>query len=160
MARSEPTSRAVRRLPGLQTERTWARTAQASRRSARFNAMTARPTACRRISGATPLSVASLLGAGPAVAAFCRGCCRPQCYMQLCPYQTILPEIIAPGGRLVAISPQPPDGSLSTAAATRRIFDLLDDVANRHVRRFWPGLMFTREAAPRSVVRQLGAARH
>jgi peroxiredoxin len=44
------------------------------------------------------------------------------------------------GGTLVAISPQLPDGSLSTAEMNRLSFDVLSDVGN-HVARFF-GLVY------------------
>jgi peroxiredoxin len=40
-----------------------------------------------------------------------------------------LPEIAALGGRIIAISPQLPDGSLATADANKLEFDVLSDVA-------------------------------
>ena len=50
---------------------------------------------------------------------FYRGGWCPYCNLQLRAYQAILPEITALGARLVAISPQLPDGSLSTAEVER-----------------------------------------
>ena len=59
----------------------------------------------------------TLLDAGPAVVTFYRGGWCPYCNIQLRAYQAVLPEMAALGARLIGISPQLPDGSLSTAEA-------------------------------------------
>jgi peroxiredoxin len=55
-------------------------------------------------------------------------------------YQDVLPRIQALGAVLVAVSPQLPDGSLSTAEQNRLDFDVLSDVGNVVARRY--GLVF------------------
>src|ERR1700756_3323602 len=60
------------------------------------------------------VSLGSLLEAGPAVVTFYRGGWCPYCNIQLRAYQAVLPDMTTLGARLVAISPQLPDGSLST----------------------------------------------
>ena len=82
------------------------------------------------------VSLATLLGSGPAVVTFYRGGWCPYCNIQLRAYQAMLPEMTALGARLVAISPQLPDGSLSTAEANELTFDVLSDVGNRIARSF------------------------
>ena len=57
------------------------------------------------------VSLSALLRSGPAVVTFYRGGWCPYCNLQLRAYQQALGEITA----LVAISPQLPDGSMSTA---------------------------------------------
>jgi peroxiredoxin len=90
-----------------------------------------------------------LLQAVPAVVTFYRGGWCPYCNVQLRAYQAILPEISSLGARLVAMSPQLPDGPLLTTELT---FDVLSDVANEIARRF--GLVWSLpeelHAAPRS----------
>jgi len=76
------------------------------------------------------LSLSDLLGSGPAVITFYRGGWCPYCNIQLRAYQAALPEMVALGARLVAISPQLPDGSLTTAETNALTFDVLSDVGN------------------------------
>ena len=75
------------------------------------------------------LSLSHLLESGPAVVTFYRGGWCPYCNIQLRAYQAALPEMVALGAQLVAISPQLPDGSLSTAETNELTFDVLSDVA-------------------------------
>jgi peroxiredoxin len=82
------------------------------------------------------VSLHDLLQSGPAVVTFYRGGWCPYCNLQLRAYQAVLPEITALGARLVAISPQLPDGSLSTAEANALTFDVLSDAGNDVARRF------------------------
>ena len=55
------------------------------------------------------------------------------------------------GARLVAISPQLPDGSLSTAEANELTFDVLSDVGNRVARSF--GLVWSLSEELREALR-------
>jgi peroxiredoxin len=87
---------------------------------------------------ATALS--ELLRPGPAVVTFYRGGWCPYCNIQLRAYQAALPEITALGARLVAISPQLPDGSLSTVETNELTFDVLSDTGNKVSRSF--GLVY------------------
>ena len=98
-----------------------------------------------------PVSLATLLEAGPVVVTFYRGGWCPYCNIQLRAYQAVLPEITTLGGRLVAISPQLPDGSLSTAAANELTFDVLSDVGNRVARSF--GLVWALPEELRAALR-------
>ena len=64
----------------------------------------------------TPVSLDQIVEAGPAVIVFYRGGWCPYCNLALRTYQReLLPQLGAFGARLVAISPQSPDQSLSTA---------------------------------------------
>ncbi|MFM0395071.1 peroxiredoxin-like family protein [Paraburkholderia phytofirmans] len=83
-----------------------------------------------------PVSLSDLLLRGPVVVTFYRGGWCPYCNIQLRAYQTILPEMGALGARLVAISPQVPDGSLSTAQTNALTFDVLSDVGNAVAHRY------------------------
>jgi peroxiredoxin len=69
-------------------------------------------------------------------------------------YQEILPQIRERGGTLVAISPQAPDSSLSTAEKNKLVFPVLSDVGNRTARRF--GLVFRVTDALRGPMQTLG----
>jgi peroxiredoxin len=98
-----------------------------------------------------PLSLGTLLEAGPAVVTFYRGGWCPYCNIQLRAYQAVLADISALGARLVAISPQLPDGSLSTAEANELTFDVLSDVGNRVARSF--GLVWSLPEELRAALR-------
>lgn len=87
-----------------------------------------------------PFSLSETLALGPVVVTFYRGGWCPYCNIQLRAYQAALPEMTALGARLVAISPQLPDGSLSTAETNELTFDVLSDVGNTVARRF--GLVY------------------
>ncbi len=91
-------------------------------------------------SGAT-VSLSSLLERGPVVLAFYRGGWCPYCSLELRALQARLPEIAAAGATLVAVSPQTPDNSLSTAERLELEFPVLSDVGNVVARSF--GLVFT-----------------
>jgi peroxiredoxin len=82
-----------------------------------------------------------LLLSGPVVIAFYRGGWCPYCNIQLRAYQEITPRIAEHDARLVAISPQLPDGSLDTAQKNALTFDVLSDVGNHVAREF--GLVYT-----------------
>lgn len=88
-----------------------------------------------------PVSLVGLLRGGPVVVTFYRGGWCPYCNLQLRAYQQVLGEITALGGKLVAISPQLPDGSLSTAEMNKLTFDVLSDAGNRVARSF--GLVYS-----------------
>src|SRR5277367_6726719 len=60
------------------------------------------------------VSLSECLRSGPAVVIFYRGGWCPYCNIQLRAYQRALDEFTGLGGQLLAISPQLPDGSLST----------------------------------------------
>jgi len=97
------------------------------------------------------VSLATLLGSGPAVVTFYRGGWCPYCNIQHRAYQAVLPAMTALGARLVAISPQLPDGSLSTAEANELTFDVLSDVGNRVARSF--GLVWSLSEQLREALR-------
>lgn len=86
----------------------------------------------------------SLLEKGPVVLNFYRGGWCPYCNLELNAYQKHLPEIESLGASLVAISPQTPDSSLSTAEKNDLKFDVLSDEGNKTANEF--GLVF--ELAP------------
>jgi peroxiredoxin len=87
---------------------------------------------------------------------FYRGGWRPYCSMQLRAYEAILPEITALGARLVAISPQLPDSSLSTAETNELTFAVLSDVSNGVARKF--GLVWSLSEELRAALRSSNKA--
>jgi peroxiredoxin len=57
-----------------------------------------------------------------------RGGWCPYCNLELRAYQRVLPDIRAAGASLVAISPEKPDNTLSTAQKNALTFEVLSDV--------------------------------
>ncbi|MDA8044228.1 MAG: peroxiredoxin-like family protein [Actinomycetota bacterium] len=87
------------------------------------------------------VALTSLLAEGPVVLSFYRGGWCPYCSTQLRALQTRLADISEAGGRLVAVSPQTPDHSLSTAEKLELAFPVLSDVGNTVARTY--GLVFS-----------------
>lgn len=86
------------------------------------------------------VDVARLLKKGPVIVTFYRGGWCPYCNLELKAYQQILPEIAAAGASLIAISPEKPDESLSTAEKNALSFEVLSDVGQNVGRAF--GLVY------------------
>jgi peroxiredoxin len=81
---------------------------------------------------ATPVSLDQIVENGPAVIVFYRGGWCPYCNLALRTYQQeLLPQLGAFGAQLVAISPQPPDESLSTVEKAGLEFTVLSDPGSR-----------------------------
>jgi peroxiredoxin len=76
-------------------------------------------------------SLKSMLATGPVVVTWYRGGWCPYCNIQLRAYQDMLPEMQAAGAKLIAISPQTPDASLTTAEKDELAFAVLSDSGNR-----------------------------
>jgi peroxiredoxin len=81
-----------------------------------------------------------LLTRGPVVISFYRGGWCPYCKLELRALQQVLPAITALGAELVAISPQKPDESLSTAEKNQLSFPVLSDVGSATAKDF--GIVF------------------
>jgi peroxiredoxin len=79
-----------------------------------------------------PVSLDQLVESGPAVIVFYRGGWCPYCNLALRTYQQeLLPQLGAFDARLVAISPQSPDESLSTVEKIALEFSVLSDPGAR-----------------------------
>jgi peroxiredoxin len=102
-----------------------------------------------------PVTLSRLRAQGPAVIAFYRGEWCPYCHLQLRAYQQALPQMRTFGASLVAISPQTPDHSLSTAEKLDLTFAVLSDVSNAVARQY--GLVFMIDAPVRGAHRRVGA---
>lgn len=101
------------------------------------------------------VSLSELVADGPAVLVFYRGGWCPFCNLALRQYQTeLLPELERRGATLVAISPQRPDESLSTAEKHRLRFPVLSDAGARLAREL--GLAFQPVADVLEAQRALG----
>ena len=94
--------------------------------------------------GAT-VDVGTLLKKGPVIVTFYRGGWCPYCNLELKAYQDILPEIVAAGASLVAISPEKPDDTVSTAEKNALTFEVLSDVGQNVGRAFGLVYEFTEE---------------
>ena len=103
----------------------------------------------------TPVSLDQIVESGPAVIVFYRGGWCPYCNLALRTYQKeLVPELAAFGARLVAISPQTPDQSLSTAEKAELDFMVLSDPASRLARRV--GIAFQQTDDVLDAQRRLG----
>ena len=101
------------------------------------------------------VSLDQLVDAGPAVIVFYRGGWCPYCNLALRTYQQeLLPQLDAFGARLVAISPQTPDQSLSTAEKASLAFTVLSDPGSRVARAI--GIAFEQSDEVLAAQRQLG----
>ena len=79
-----------------------------------------------------PATLAETLGGKPAVIVFYRGGWCPYCNIALRTYQAqLVPALAERGISLIAISPQTPDGSLSTKESKELTFTVLSDPGNQ-----------------------------
>lgn len=78
----------------------------------------------------TKRTLSEYLDKSALVLSFYRGGWCPYCNLELHALQKSLPEIEAAGARLVAVSPETPDHSLSTREKNELAFDVLHDKGN------------------------------
>jgi peroxiredoxin len=101
------------------------------------------------------VSLEQLVESGPAVIVFYRGGWCPYCNIALRTYQSeLLPQLAAYGARLVAISPQTPDQSLSTVEKAELEFTVLSDPGSRLAHTI--GIAFEQAADVLEAQRELG----
>ncbi|WP_018912732.1 peroxiredoxin-like family protein [Thiomonas sp. FB-6] len=101
------------------------------------------------------VSLDRLVDAGPVVIVFYRGGWCPYCNLALRTYQQeLLPLLDAFGTQLVAISPQSPGQSLSTAEKANLDFTVLSDPGSRVARAI--GIAFEQSDEVLGAQRQLG----
>ena len=96
-----------------------------------------------------------LRGDGPVVLSFYRGGWCPYCSMELKALQGVNAEIQALGASLVAISPQLPDESLTTAEKNELEFEVLSDVDSEVADKY--GLTFSLAEDLRPIYKNWGA---
>ena len=102
-----------------------------------------------------PVTLEQLVSSGPAVVVFYRGGWCPYCNLALRTYQhELIPELDRFDARLVAISPQTPDQSLSTAEKADLSFTVLSDPASRLAAQI--GIAFQQADEVLAAQRQLG----
>lgn len=87
------------------------------------------------------VSLSDLLVDGPLVISFYRGGWCPYCNIEMKALQEKLPDIIDLGAQLIAVSPELPDNSMTTAEKNAISFDILSDLGNKVADAF--GLVFT-----------------
>ncbi|NEP87813.1 MAG: AhpC/TSA family protein [Okeania sp. SIO2C2] len=96
----------------------------------------------------------SLLVESPVVISFYRGGWCPYCNMELRGLQKYLPQITELGARLIAISPETPDNSLSTTEKNELTFEVLSDRGNQVAKEF--GLVFQLPEELRPIYQSFG----
>jgi peroxiredoxin len=101
------------------------------------------------------VSLSDLVADGPAVLVFYRGGWCPFCNLALHQYQAkLVPQLSRFGAQMVAISPQTPDESLSTAERHSLQFAVLSDAGARVARRL--GVAFEQAEEVLEAQRALG----
>jgi peroxiredoxin len=98
----------------------------------------------------------NLLAKGPVVLSFYRGGWCPYCNLELRALQRALPEIKELSAQLVAISPQTPDGSLSTAEKNELAFSVLSDIGSATAKAY--GIAFDLAEELRPIFTRFGHA--
>lgn len=73
------------------------------------------------------IDLGALAESQPLVVTFYRGGWCPYCNLELRAYQKLLPEIERLGAKLIAVSPETPDNTLSTAEKNDLAFTVLSD---------------------------------
>jgi peroxiredoxin len=97
-----------------------------------------------------------LLVRGPVVVSFYRGGWCPYCNLELRALQNALPAIHQLGAQLVAVSPQTPDESLSTAAKNELAFAVLSDAGSATAKQY--GIAFDLAEELRPIYAHFGHA--
>lgn len=100
------------------------------------------------------VELADLLKKGPVIISFYRGGWCPYCNLELKALNDYLPQFKTQSAQLVAISPQLPDETLSTAQKNDLEFDVLCDVSNKVAEQF--GLLFTLDERIQALYTQFG----
>jgi peroxiredoxin len=95
-----------------------------------------------------------LLQKGPLVISFYRGSWCPYCNVEFRAMQEHLPQINEAGAKLVAISPELPDNSLTLTEKYNLEFELLSDEGNGVARQF--GLVFALAEEVRPIYADFG----
>ena len=100
------------------------------------------------------VELTDLLAKGPVIISFYRGGWCPYCNLELKALNDYLPKFKAHNAQLVAVSPQLPDETLSTAQKNELKFDVLSDVSNTVANQF--GLLFTLDERIQSLYTGFG----
>jgi peroxiredoxin len=100
--------------------------------------------------------LAALVADRPAIVTFYRGGWCPYCNLELRAWQAALPELQAAGAALVAVSPELPDHSLSTAEKNALAYPVLSDAGGALAAAL--GIRFTLSDAVRPFYERAGHA--
>jgi peroxiredoxin len=100
------------------------------------------------------VQLSSLLSRGPVVLIFYRGEWCPYCNVQLRTFQAHLGQLAEHGARLIAISAQTPDRSLSMAEKNELGFLVLSDVGAQVIDRY--GLRYEVDSATQGLLKATG----
>ena len=103
-----------------------------------------------------PFDLQALIAAKPVILTFYRGGWCPYCNLELRAYQARLAEIEAMGAALVAVSPERPDHSLSTAEKNDLRFAVLSEMGGALASAL--GIRFTLSEAVRPFYEKAGHA--
>jgi peroxiredoxin len=102
------------------------------------------------------ISLKEKLAQGPVILTFYRGGWCPYCNLELRAYQKLLPQINQLGASLIAISPEKPDASLTTAEKNSLEFDVLSDIDAKVAQAY--GIAFTLPDELQKLYTELGHA--
>lgn len=102
------------------------------------------------------LRLSDMLKTGPVVLSFYRGGWCPYCNLELRALQAALPDINRLGATLIAISPQTPDESLSTAQKNELAFSVLSDAKSVIAKKY--GIAFDLAQELRPIYAKFGDA--
>ena len=100
------------------------------------------------------VSLNEISKSGKTIICFYRGGWCPYCNIQLSALQGALPEIGSKGATLVAITPETPDNSLTTAEKNALRFEVLSDVDNKLAKDL--GLVFKLPENIQTIYSQFG----
>lgn len=100
------------------------------------------------------IRLADLLKKGPVILSFYRGGWCPYCNLELKALNNYLPQFKTQNAQLLAISPQLPDETLSSAQKNALEFDVLSDIGNKVAEQF--GLLFTLDERIQALYTQFG----
>lgn len=103
-----------------------------------------------------PFDLAALVATKPVILTFYRGGWCPYCNLELRAYQALLAAIEAEGAALVAVSPEQPDHSLTTAQKNALSFTVLSDVGGALASAL--GIRFTLSEAVKPFYEKAGHA--
>lgn len=103
-----------------------------------------------------PFDLAALVATKPVILTFYRGGWCPYCNLELRAYQALLGAIEAEGAALVAVSPEQPDHSLTTAQKNALSFTVLSDVGGALASAL--GIRFTLSEAVKPFYEKAGHA--
>ena len=100
------------------------------------------------------VSLNEIIKSGKTIIAFYRGGWCPYCNIQLKALQNSLPEFEKKGASLVAITPETPDSSLTTAEKNALNFEVLSDIDNTLAKEL--GLVFKLPEALQAIYTNFG----